>query len=342
MKDNLAEDPRVSVIMPVYNDEAFVGEALKSVLAQTESNFEIIVCDDASTDDSALIVGQLASTDRRVKTLRNHVNRGVCFTRDRAISVARGQWIALLDGDDCYHPQRLQKMLQFAEMQDADMVADGFLLIDENGKRSGEEFVPCKQAGKKVNVRAYVENGMPSGRRFNFGYLKPMIRRDFVARHALSYHPDAWCGQDFVFYFECLLHDADFRLMKGSYYYYRKYPRPRTVESKIKRTRRHQENNRFRLQRAKTRPDLVILLKKRHRFFNYSVRDENRMTAVKAMNLAGVLQGWKGGREYWGFCLRMLARRLINRVKSRLRAFSPSHRWSDVGTTQDLHARLPF
>jgi glycosyltransferase involved in cell wall biosynthesis len=313
--NNMAGRPRISVIMPVFNDGDFLEQAIASLLEQTEADFELVVCDDASRDASASIIRKYAALDKRVKALYNDENRGVCFTRDRAIAAAEGEWITLLDGDDFYYPDRLSKLLRFAEEQRVDMVADGFALVDKNGRLTGEEFIPARVSGQGMDIVAYVKQGMPSGKRFNPGYLKPMIRRDFICRHGIVYHPDAWCGQDFVFYFTCLLRGAEFRLMNEALYCYRKYPRPRTLESKLRRTERHRQNNRHMIALAEGRRKVVDLLQKRDRYFDYAVRYEKLSAAAKRMDIKDILGGARGGFEYWGFCLRMLGRRTFNRLQ---------------------------
>ncbi|MCB1772240.1 MAG: glycosyltransferase family 2 protein [Gammaproteobacteria bacterium] len=320
-----AGGPRVSIIMPVFNDGAFLEEAIASLLAQTEPDFELVVCDDASSDESTSIIRRFAGQDARIKALYNDQNRGVCFSRDRAIAVAEGEWITLLDGDDYYLPERLHELLRFAGACGADMVADGFILVDENSRETGEVYLPTRRAGQGLEIEDYVRQGMPSGRRFNPGYLKPMIRRDFIQSHGITYLPDAWCGQDFVFYLTCLLHGADWRLMDEAFYCYRKYPRPRTLESKLKRTERHRENNRHMIALADGRQDIVQLLQKRDRYFDYAVRYQRLSAAAKRVDVTGMLGGLQGGPEYWGFCLNMLSRRVVNRLQRLLRRPGRTH-----------------
>lgn len=322
-----AGGPRISIIMPVFNNGNFLEEAIASLLVQTEPDFELVVCDDASSDESSSIIRKFAGQDSRVKALYNDENRGVCYSRDRAIAVAEGEWITLLDGDDYYLPERLHELLRFADASGADMVADGFILVDENSEETGEVYLPARCAGQGLGIDEYVRQGMPSGRRFNPGYLKPMIRRDFIQSHGITYLPDAWCGQDFAFYLTCLLRGADWRLMDEAFYCYRKYPRPRTLESKLRRTERHRENNRQMIAQADGRQDVVQLLQKRDRYFEYAVRYQRLSTAAKRVDVTGMLGGMRGGLEYWGFCLNMVTQRVINRLQRSLRrrARKPSH-----------------
>lgn len=99
--------PLVSVIMPLYNAVAFVAAGIASVQAQTFSDWELIVADDGSTDDSAAIVARLAAADPRIRLLPSLGNQGTGPARNRAIAAATGRYIAFLDADDLWHPGKL-------------------------------------------------------------------------------------------------------------------------------------------------------------------------------------------------------------------------------------------
>src|SRR3954469_7601896 len=90
----------VSVIMPAFNAERFVGRAIQSALQQTEARIEIIVVDDSSSDATPSIVARIAAADTRVRLLRSTANMGPAAARNRGLEKARGTWIALLDADD--------------------------------------------------------------------------------------------------------------------------------------------------------------------------------------------------------------------------------------------------
>lgn len=98
--------------MPAYNAARTIGEAIRSVLAQTCADLELVVCDDVSTDDTVRAVE--AFSDSRVRLLRNERNLGAGLTRDRAIEAARGRWIAVIDADDAWVPGRLARLLDAA------------------------------------------------------------------------------------------------------------------------------------------------------------------------------------------------------------------------------------
>jgi glycosyltransferase involved in cell wall biosynthesis len=99
--------------MPVYNRAAFVGAAIESVLAQNFGDFELLIVDDGSTDDSMAVVGRYE--DARIRVDHNDRNRGIPFTRNRGLDLARGEYIALLDSDDRMAPRRLERQVGYLD-----------------------------------------------------------------------------------------------------------------------------------------------------------------------------------------------------------------------------------
>jgi Glycosyl transferase family 2 len=104
---------KVSVLIPAYNQAQFLGDAIRSVLDQTYSNFELIIVNDASTDNTAEVVGQF--DDARIRCITHEQNRGLSAARNTGIRVASGDLIALLDSDDYYHPDKLKVHIDFLE-----------------------------------------------------------------------------------------------------------------------------------------------------------------------------------------------------------------------------------
>ena len=124
----------VSVIMPAYNAGKYIGKAIESVQAQTYTNWELIVIDDASTDDTRQIVSQYCETDRRIKLVCNPNNQGVSHTRKNGVNAAQGDWIAFLDSDDSWVTDKLQKQLDCQERNNAKLVFTGSGFMDSEGE----------------------------------------------------------------------------------------------------------------------------------------------------------------------------------------------------------------
>lgn len=108
MKDRL-----VSVIMPAFNCEKFIGEAIESVQSQSYSEFELLICDDGSTDNTFAQASKYAQTDPRVKIFKNRFAKGAAGARNTSISMSSGRYIAFLDADDFWRPEKLAKQLDF-------------------------------------------------------------------------------------------------------------------------------------------------------------------------------------------------------------------------------------
>ncbi len=103
----------VSIIMPSYNTGRFIAESIRSVQAQTYENWELIIVDDCSTDDTDEIIA--AYSDPRIRYLKNEINSGAAVSRNWGLREAKGRWIAFLDSDDLWHPEKLERQVRFME-----------------------------------------------------------------------------------------------------------------------------------------------------------------------------------------------------------------------------------
>ncbi len=149
--------PLVSVIMPAYNAAPFIEEAINSVISQTVTDWELLVIDDSSTDNTSRIVEGIANRDNRVKLLVNEKNMGAAGSRNRGLDIFQGQFVALLDSDDYWYPQMLEKMLARAEETKADIIYCSYELVDEQGKKVCNDFlVPEKTSFRESIVRSVI------------------------------------------------------------------------------------------------------------------------------------------------------------------------------------------
>ena len=124
----------VSVVMPAYNSEAFIAEAIQSVLHQIYPNWELLVVDDASSDDTLQIIQKFCGENKSVKLLQNPVNLGTQHARNKAIEAASGDFIAFLDADDRWKPEKLSKQLNFMFEEKLTAAFSSYELIDEKGR----------------------------------------------------------------------------------------------------------------------------------------------------------------------------------------------------------------
>lgn len=126
----------VSIIMPSYNTGSFIGKSIKSVLAQTYENWELIIVDDCSTDKTDEIVKPFLK-DSRIRYLKNDRNSGAALSRNRALREAKGKWIAFLDSDDLWFPEKLKKQISFMKENVCHFTYTNYIEIDESGKENG-------------------------------------------------------------------------------------------------------------------------------------------------------------------------------------------------------------
>lgn len=131
--------PTLSIIMPVYNAEAYLREALESILAQSFTDFELIIVEDGSTDNSRDVINSF--TDNRIRVLYNDGNQGIVYTRNRGIAAARGRYIAPFDADDIAHPEKFAKQIRFLEENpEYGLLGTWAKLIGQNGKPLREKW----------------------------------------------------------------------------------------------------------------------------------------------------------------------------------------------------------
>jgi glycosyltransferase involved in cell wall biosynthesis len=142
--------PKVTFFMPVYNRAHTIRESLDSVLAQTFKDFELLLIDDGSTDDSAAIIESY--DDPRIRLLRHEQNQGIPKTRNEGLREAAGEYLALLDSDDLAHPRRLEKQVRVLD-ENPRLAAVGSWLktIDESGRPKGILLRPV--GARRIHAR---------------------------------------------------------------------------------------------------------------------------------------------------------------------------------------------
>lgn len=139
----------VSIIMPNYNCEKYLGETIESVINQTYKNWELIIVDDCSTDNSIQVINTYMENDNRIKLFVNEQNSGAAASRNWALREATGKWIAFLDSDDLWLPEKLEKQVTF-------MVDNGYAFsftkyrqINEESQRLGQVVIGPKKISRR-------------------------------------------------------------------------------------------------------------------------------------------------------------------------------------------------
>lgn len=134
----------VSVIMPAFNAGEYIGRSIESVLKQTYKNLELIIIDDHSTDKTKDIVLQYVGKHQKIRYYRFDYNKGVISARQKAIDIARGEYIAFLDADDIWHEDKLKKQIAFMKEKGCAISCTSYEQIDEFGNKLGK-IIKCKE-----------------------------------------------------------------------------------------------------------------------------------------------------------------------------------------------------
>lgn len=217
MRSNASMD--VSYVVPAYNAAAHIAGAVRSALAQLDVGVEVIVVDDASTDDTAEVVnGLIGETSCKsrpheppVRLIRLPKNGGPSLARNAGIAAARGRWIGILDADDTLEPDRTRHLLSLAEASGARIVADNFSRTDGDGRVVSTAFPVGREPYSFIIAPVdYIDDNVPMGNGFASGYLKPMFRADLLsggadASASISYDGNVRVGEDFLFCLEAML-----------------------------------------------------------------------------------------------------------------------------------------
>lgn len=210
-------DPiKVSAIVPAYRARACITRAIDSALAQTIEGVEVLVVDDASDDGTAEFVRSEYRDRSAVRVLTQRRNGGPARARNVGIEAARGEWVAILDADDSWRAERLACML--ADAAHADAVFDNIAAVDPMSRTIGDALFPQFPARSMTPCDMLA---MPApGSAFDFGYLKPIIRRSFLEEHAIVYDESLRTGEDLLLYLTVMLEGARVRTIDQALYLY--------------------------------------------------------------------------------------------------------------------------
>ncbi|WP_010522388.1 glycosyltransferase family 2 protein [Aquimarina agarivorans] len=189
------EEKKISVITPSYNSERFISETIKSVLMQSYKNWELIIVDDCSSDKTIEIIKEFANNEKRIKFFKNKANLGAAVTRNYAFTRVTGEYIAFLDSDDLWHPDKLKLQLEFMKKNNYNFSFTGYKQINEN-----DLFIKnINNLPEKVNY----ENTIKSNK---IGCLTVMIKVGFFKEISM---PNLRKRQDFGLWLK-LLKECDY------------------------------------------------------------------------------------------------------------------------------------
>ena len=181
--------PLISVVMPVYNVQAFVGQAVESILRQTFAQFELLIIDDCSTDGTVDIVEKFK--DERIVVIKKSQNTGLVASLNIGLEKARGEFIARMDGDDISDALRLEKQLAYLHQHpDIDICGTAYRLIGSEG----EVYFPATHDEIKFYMLDFCPMGHPT----------VIMRKSFITRHQLKYDEAFTGAEDYELWTRCI------------------------------------------------------------------------------------------------------------------------------------------
>jgi len=228
--EGMNSNPLVSVILPVYNREKYLATAIESVLQQTYGNLELLIVDDGSKDRSPEIIKEYAARDRRVRFVLHEENRGVSAARNTALSMAQGEWIALIDSDDAWHPERLEKLLGIVSEEERVFVSDDLLLcFDRDGELvpwesslSRRRIFFSKSGLLKMDLLEYLKK-LPD--------IKPLFPRQVISHFDLRFTDGCLAREDFEFFCHLFRIGLKLKILPEPLYFYRLTPGALTAKA---------------------------------------------------------------------------------------------------------------
>ena len=205
--------PLVSIIMPVYNCEKYISEAIESVLSQSYQNWELLIVDDGSTDHSPEIIDRYAQKDVRIQSFHNK-NEGVSAARNFALSKISGELVTFIDSDDVYHPDRLQRMVQiFEKYPNCDIVFSSYTEFMGEWKYS--------EASSSGEIKVYDDEiliHVISDTKNHFVW-NAMIRSGIAGKEQFA--PIRF-AEDYCYIRDCAYHCRQMAVLEDVLYFYRR------------------------------------------------------------------------------------------------------------------------
>lgn len=214
-----SKSAKVSIIMATYNAANFLHEAIESVQMQMHTNWELLIVDDCSQDQTLQRARQFAEKDSRIRVIKSNTNGGPSSARNLGLNAATGDWITILDCDDRYAPQRLEVLLSYAIKHHLDIVADNQYFCDASNKRVLRLGFFFQDESIHLSAEALIESDCQPAV-FSFGLLKPFIRASFLKKQNISYNQDIRLGEDLCFLFSMLMQTKKAQCLSRPLYFY--------------------------------------------------------------------------------------------------------------------------
>lgn len=150
----MKKEELVSIVVPVYNAEKFLKDTIQTVLEQTYPNWELLLVDDCSNDNSVGIIKEYVKDDKRIRLLKNEKNSGAALTRNHGIKEAKGTYLCFLDADDLWEKEKLEKQLKFMKENHCAFSFTDYEFADSNGVPNGKKV----KVPKTINYKQALKN----------------------------------------------------------------------------------------------------------------------------------------------------------------------------------------
>jgi succinoglycan biosynthesis protein ExoO len=232
--------PDVSVIIAAWKAERFLERAVTSATASRHLGVEVIVVDDASPDGTYAVAQRLAAADPRIVADRLSVNGGPSAARNRAIALAKGRFIAVLDADDTIAPDRLSALVGHASATGADIVVDNMTEVDEAGRSLGDaRFLssPTFATDREIDLETWIAFNQPMKRGDCIGYLKPVIRREALPAAGAAYDTALRNSEDYYLVANLLADGKRMAYLATPGYFYTRHSQSTSHRLKAEHTR---------------------------------------------------------------------------------------------------------
>lgn len=210
--------PKISVIIPAYNVEKYVERTLRSLMAQTFKDYEVIIINDGSIDNTEKIIQEALQNANFQWKLINQENQGVSAARNRGIIESKGEYVCFLDGDDYYHPTFLEKMYNKAKEKNYDLVFCNFSRVDENGKT----ILEPKQSKKYFGIELTGEEALQLmlKRNLHMCVANYICMKKLLSDNNILYTKGCTNGEDTEFFMKAFFHAKSVNSVSETLVYY--------------------------------------------------------------------------------------------------------------------------
>ena len=269
------ENPKVSIIVPTYNNAEFLEKCLFSLIKQTLKEIEIIIVNDASTDNTSSILNWFSTYDKRIKVLNHNKNRKQGVARNNGTSIAIGEYIGFVDSDDWVDLDYFEKLYNAAKKYDSDIALATNVRVG-NGKTkkrlniTEEKFVTTLQ--DKIDIVNQAKNPCPTNK---------IYRKEMLEDNNITWPEGVYC-EDKLFTIEAIYYSNGVVSIPDCYYYYYRNPNS-TVNSKAKK-----HFNKLIDDKNKAKRDVLNFLKSKIKEDKVQIRDKEFWATKKECRLFGI------------------------------------------------------